>query len=101
MRPFCTSIRAAHRVDDAPELDDGAVARALDDAAVVGGDGRVDEIAAQAPKTRKRPLLVRASEPAVADDVGDQDRRKLAGLGHRSGTLALRMRSIRRSSLAR
>ena len=41
--------RAAHRVDDAPELDDGAVARALDDPAVMRGDGRVDQIAAQAP----------------------------------------------------
>ena len=32
--------RAAHRVDDAAELDDAAVAGALDDAAVMDGDGR-------------------------------------------------------------
>ena len=32
--------RAAHRVDDAAELDDAAVAGALDDAAVMHGDGR-------------------------------------------------------------
>ena len=42
--------RAAHRVDDAAELDDCAVAGALDDATVMGGDGRVDEIAAQPPE---------------------------------------------------
>ena len=40
--------RAAHRVDDAAELDDDAVAGALDDAPMVGVDGRVDQIAAQA-----------------------------------------------------
>src|SRR5271166_3696386 len=40
--------RAAHRVDHAAELDDAAVAGALDDAPVVGGDGRIDEIAAEA-----------------------------------------------------
>jgi hypothetical protein len=57
MRPVCTWI-AADRVDDAPEFDDRAVARALDDAAVMGGDRRIDEIAAHAPETRERPILV-------------------------------------------
>jgi len=38
--------RAAHGVDDAPELDDRAVARAFDDAAAVGRDSGVDEVAA-------------------------------------------------------
>jgi hypothetical protein len=82
MRPFCTSIRAAHRVDDAPELDDGAVARALDDAAVVGGDGGVDEVAAEAPQARERAILVRPREPAVTDDIRNQDRGELPGLAH-------------------
>ena len=59
-----------------------AVAGALDDAAVMGGDRRVDEVAAQAPQTRERSLLVGAGEPAVADDVRDQDRRELPGLAH-------------------
>ena len=74
--------RAAHRVDDAAELDDAAVAGALDDAAVMRGDGRVDQVAAERPKPRKRAVLVRAGEPAVADDIGDQDRRELSGLAH-------------------
>ena len=65
---------AAHGVDDAAELDNAAVAGALDDAPVMGGDGGVDQIAAQPPKPRQGAVLVRAGEPTVADDVGDQDR---------------------------
>jgi hypothetical protein len=42
-------------------------------------------------------LLVRLGEPAVADDVRDQDRRALAALAHPSGTPALRMSSMIRS----
>src|SRR5271167_1165142 len=61
--------RAAHRVDHAVELDDRAVAGALDDAAVMGGDGRVDQIAAQPPEARKGSILVRAGEQAVSDDI--------------------------------
>jgi hypothetical protein len=81
MSPFCTSI-AAHRVDDAAKLDDCAIAGALDDAAVMGGDGGVDEIAAQPPDARQRAVLVKAREPAVADNIRDQDRRELPGLAH-------------------
>ena len=66
--------RATHRVDDAAELDDAAVASALNDAAVMGGDGRVDQIAAEASKTRKGPVFVGAGEPAVSDDVRNRYR---------------------------
>jgi hypothetical protein len=52
--------RAAHGVDHAAELADEAIAGALDDAPMMSGDGGVDEIAAQAPKTRERPILVAA-----------------------------------------
>jgi hypothetical protein len=68
--------RAAHGVDHAAELDDAAVAGALDDAAVVNCDSRIDQIAAQRPEPRQRAIVVRAGEPAVADHVGDQDRDK-------------------------
>ncbi len=44
---------------------------------------------------RSKPL-VRSREPAVADDIGDQDRRNFPGLGHPSGTPALRMPSLAR-----
>ena len=67
--------RAAHRVDDAAELDENSVPGALDDAAVMRGDGRIDQVAAQPPEPRQRSVLVGAGEPAVADHVRDQDRR--------------------------
>jgi len=74
--------RAAHRVDHAPKLDDAAVPGVLDDAASVGGDGGGDQVATDAPKTRERPLLVGAGEPAVAHDIRNQNRRKLPVLAH-------------------
>ena len=75
---------AAHRVDDAAELDDAAVAGALDDAPVMHGDGGIDQVAAQTPEPRQNPVLVRSGEPAVADDIRDQNRRDLPGLAHRA-----------------
>jgi hypothetical protein len=39
----------------------------------MGGDGRVDEVAAETPQTRESAVLVRASKPRVADNIGDQD----------------------------
>ena len=82
--------RAAHRVDHAAELDKAAVAGALDDAPVMRGDGGIDQIAAQPPEPRQGAILVRAGEPAVADNIGDQDRRDFPGLAHSSGSPALR-----------
>ena len=64
---------AANRVHDTAKLDNASIAGAFDDAAVVGGDGGVDEVAAQASKARERAILVRSREPAIADDIGDQD----------------------------
>ena len=97
-RPALRSIRpllhfdgAAHGVDHAAELDEAAVAGALDDAPVMRVDGGIDQIAAQPPEARKRTFLVGAGEPAVADDVRHQNRREFAGGSHPSGTPALRM----------
>ena len=53
--------RAAHRVDHAAKLDDAAVAGALDGAAVMRGDGGIDQIAAQPPQRDKGALLVGAA----------------------------------------
>jgi hypothetical protein len=69
-------------VDHAAELDDRAVAGALDDASAVHGDDRVDQVAAQRPQPRKRTLLVGAGELAIAGDVGHQNRRQFPGLAH-------------------
>ena len=66
--------RAAHGVDHTAELDDRSVAGALDDAAAMGGDRGINQIAAEAPKARKRALLVGAGEPAIAHDVSNQNR---------------------------
>ncbi len=88
---------AVHCVDDAAELDDAAVAGALDDAPVMHGDGRVDQVAAKRPKPRQDPVLVGSGKPRIADHVGHQDRREFSGLAHPSGTPALRMSSMIRS----
>ena len=45
---------------------------------------RVDQIAAELSQPRQRALLVRLSETAVSNDIGNQDRRKLPGLAHRA-----------------
>src|SRR6516165_399246 len=73
---------AVHRIDDAAEFNDAAVARALDDAAMMHGDGRVDQVAPKGPKPCEDTIFIRASKPGVADDVGHQDRREFPGLAH-------------------
>ena len=74
--------RAAHRVDHAAKLDDPAIAGALHHASMMNGNGRIDQVAAQRPQTRERAVFIRPGEPAVADHVGDKDRRNFAGLAH-------------------
>ena len=74
--------RAAYRVDDAAELDDAAVAGALDDAAMVHGDCGINQIAAQRAQSRQGSIFVRASQPAIADHIRDQDRCNLPGFAH-------------------
>ena len=53
--------RAAHRVDHAAELDETAVAGALDDAPVMRVDGGIDQIA---PQPRSRDSVRSSSAPA-------------------------------------
>src|ERR1700733_7526109 len=71
---------AVHCVDDAAELDDAAVAGALDDAAVMHCDGGVDQVAAQGSQAAEDPILVGSCEPSVPHDIGNQNRRELPGL---------------------
>ena len=61
-------------------------------------NGGVEQITAQRPQSRQRPLLVGSGQPAVSGDIGRQNGRKFAGLRHGSlsseGSLAqLKMRS--------
>ena len=73
---------AAHGVDHAAELNDGSVAGALDHAPVMGGDCRVDQIAAERPQPRQCAILVGAGKPAVPDHIRHQNRCEFPGLGH-------------------
>src|SRR5580700_9184514 len=77
---FCTS--ATHGIDDAAKLDDAAVTRALDDPAMMHGDGRIDQVAAKRSKPGKNAILVRSRETAISDHVRAKYGRKLSGFGH-------------------
>ena len=80
--PFVDLDRAADRLDHAAELDDHPVAHPLDDPPAMGLDGRIEQFAAERAHPRQRRLLVGAGQAAVADDVGDQDRRDFPSLAH-------------------
>ena len=73
---------AAHRIDDAPELDEDAVAGAFHHPAIVNRNAGVDQIAAERPEPGQDAVLVRAGKPRKADNVGDQYRRELARHNH-------------------
>src|SRR5271165_2335937 len=75
---------APHGVHHAAELDNGAIASALDHASPVHRDRRIDEVAAQRAQPRERSLLVRSGKPAKSYDVGGQNRGKFSTLGHSS-----------------
>ena len=59
-----------------------AIAGALDHAAVMRGDGGINQIAPQPSESRQGAILVRAGEPAIASHIRRQDRSKFPGLGH-------------------
>jgi hypothetical protein len=60
------------RTASAPISRPAVVAGALDDATMMRGDRGINQIAAQPPQPRRGTILVHASEPAVADDIGNQ-----------------------------
>jgi hypothetical protein len=61
----------AHRVDHAAELDNCAVAGALDDAPVMHGEDRIDQIAPKGAESSEDTFLVYARKPRIADDVSN------------------------------
>src|SRR6516164_6817910 len=67
--------RAAHRVDDAGELDKQAVAGSFDDATPMLGDFGIAEFTANRAQRRERALFVLAHQPRVAGDIDGQDGR--------------------------
>ena len=68
--------RAAHRIDDAGELHQQAVAGGLDDAAAVFGDLRIDQLAPMALEAREGRALVAAHQPRITRHIGREDRRQ-------------------------
>jgi len=65
--------RAAHRIDDAGEFHQHAVAGDLDDAALVLSDLGIDQFAPMRLQPRKGPFLVGTHEPAVTRDISGED----------------------------
>src|SRR6516165_7483370 len=66
------------------------VAGGLDDAAMVLGDLRIGELAAQCFEADERALLVRSHQPRIARRIGGEDRRETARLGHAGSPIARR-----------
>ncbi len=69
---------AFHRIDDAAEFDQGAIAHQLDDTPTVAFDLGVDEFGPVRLQGIERTDLVLAHQAAVADHVGTQDSGKPA-----------------------
>ena len=84
------SDRAAHRIDDAGKFDQQAVAGGLDDATMVLGDFRIDELMTQRFEAFQRAFLVRPHQPRITRHIGGQDRREAAGLAHAASPIAKR-----------
>jgi hypothetical protein len=64
---------ASHRVHNAAELSQHSVPGVLDDTSTVLSDLGTDERAQMVLKLGVRSLLVQASQPAVASDIGCED----------------------------
>jgi hypothetical protein len=73
---------AAHGIHHAAKLDEDAIARPLNDPAVMQSDGGVEQIAAERPQPRQRSLLVGSGQPAVSGDIGRQNGREFASFRH-------------------
>ena len=78
----------AHRIDDAGKFHQQAVAGGIDDAALVLGDCRIDELAAQRLEAFERAFLVRPHQPRIPGHIGGEDRGETAGLAHRASPAA-------------
>jgi hypothetical protein len=69
----------------------------LDDAAVVLGDFRIDELMAQRFEAFEGAFLVRPHQPRIPGDIGDEDRGKTAGLARTASPAASRRPDRNRS----
>src|SRR6516164_1999035 len=88
---------ATHRVDDAGELDEQAVAGGFYNAAPVLLDLRIAQLAADRLQFGERAFLVRPHQPRIARNIGGEDRGEPAGLAHASSPAAKRSPDRNRS----
>ena len=72
-RPKETLDRTAHRVDDAGELGEEAVAGSFDDATPMLGDFGIAEFTANRTQRSERALFVLAHQPRIAGDIDRQN----------------------------
>jgi hypothetical protein len=88
--------RAAHSSTTLRNSDEASAAGALYDGPMTRRwPDRSDRFAAPGP--RQRAILLRSSEPAAADDIGDQNRGNFPSLGHgeaRPPPLSLALRRL-------
>src|SRR6516225_402695 len=68
--------RTAHRIDDAGELGEEAVAGRLDDATPMLGDFGIAQFTANRSQRRERALFVLAHQPRIAGDIDRQNGRQ-------------------------
>jgi len=71
------------------------------DAAVMHGDGGIDQVAPERPQSRQCAILIGAGQPAVPDHISRQDRRKFPGFGHDGPSVTIQISTKLRSELAR
>src|SRR5215471_13892601 len=76
--PELMPTRYSIRSSSAREFDQDSVAGRLDDASLVLGDLRVDQIAAQRPEACQSAGLVSFHQTAVSGDIGRQNGREPA-----------------------
>jgi hypothetical protein len=62
--------RTANRINDACELHEQPIPHRFDNAAAVFLDFGIDQLAPQLLEPSKRPLFIKANQPAVASDIG-------------------------------
>ena len=76
-------VRALHRkgtihgIDHAAKFDDGATADQLDNAAVIGGDRRIENSLPVLLEGRQRARFVGPHQPRITDHVGRKDSHEL------------------------
>ena len=81
----CTESAQFHGIDHAAELGDDAIADQLHDAAVVGGDGWVEDGLSVPLQSSQRARLVGSHQARIADYIGREDCRQFAvdaSVGH-------------------